>query len=121
MHSAGTVRSLEQAEAEARRIVNGWTAGAAAIGWVPGSMLMLAAADVKLVNDVAKAFGVQTYSIEEVTAAVGATITGKVVAGELLSFLPGLGWAIKSAVASGVTKAMGEAVLQYFKGRSPYR
>jgi uncharacterized protein (DUF697 family) len=84
-------------------------------------MLALAAADVKIVNDVAKAFGVTNFSIEEVTAAIGASVTGKVVAGELLSFFPGLGWIAKSAVAGSVTKAVGEIIVRYFKERSPYR
>jgi uncharacterized protein (DUF697 family) len=114
------MKSLSQAESEARKVLNAWSAGAATVGWVPGSMFALAAADAKIVSDIAKAFGVTQYSIEEITAAVGASVTGKVVAGELLSFFPGWGWAIKSGVAAGVTKGMGEAMIKYFKKRSPY-
>jgi uncharacterized protein (DUF697 family) len=83
-------------------------------------MFALAAADVKIVKDIAKAFGVDAYSIEEIGAAVGATATGKIAAGELLSFIPVFGWAVKSAVAASVTKAMGETMISYFKKKSPY-
>ncbi len=114
-------QTLAEAERQARNIVNGWSVAAVGIGWVPGSMLALAAADAKIVNDVAKAFGVSNFSIEEVTAAIGASVTGKVVAGELLSFFPGLGWIAKSAVAGAVTRGVGEVIIRYFKERSPYR
>ncbi len=113
-------KKLAQAESEARKVLNLWSAGAAAIGWVPGSMLALAAADVKIVKDVAKAFGVEHYSVEEVTAAVGASVAGKIIAGEALSLFPGFGWAVKSGVAAAVTKTMGETMISYFKRRSPY-
>lgn len=114
------MKSLYQAEQEARKALNAWTAGAAAVGWVPGSMFALAAADLKIVKDIAKAFGVESYNIEEISAAVGATITGKIVAAEALSFIPVYGWAIKSGVAAAVTKTMGETMINYFKKRSPY-
>lgn len=113
-------QTLNDAERQARNIVNGWSAAAVGIGWIPGSMFALAAADAKIVNDVAKAFGVINYSIEEITVAIGASVTGKVVAGELLSFLPGLGWIVKSAVAGAVTRGVGEIIIRYFKERSPY-
>lgn len=115
-----SVKSLSAAEAEARSIVNRWSVGAAAVGWVPGSMLALAAADVKIVKDVAAAFGVQAFHIDEVTAALGASVAGKVIAGELLSLIPVAGWAIKSGVAAGITKTMGETLIAYFRDRSPY-
>lgn len=114
-------RSLYEAEREARSIVNAWSVGAAGVGWIPGSMLILAGADMELVKDVAKAFGVQSYSFEEVSAAIGASVTGKIVAGEALSLFPGLGWVAKSAVAGSVTKAVGEVIINYMRSRSPYR
>lgn len=113
-----TEQPLAIAEIEARRIVNGWSVAAAAVGWVPGSMLLLAAADVKLVNDVARAFNVKSYGLEEVASAMGASVTGKIIAGELLTFIPIVGWAIKSSVAASVTKAMGETLIKYFRTRS---
>lgn len=114
-------RTLAQAEGEARSTVNKWVAGAAAISFVPGSSLVLGAADVKMVKDVAKAFEVIHYSVEEVITAIGATIAGRLASDGILSFVPVLGWAIKSVVAAGVTKAAGEIVIEYFRDRSPLR
>jgi uncharacterized protein (DUF697 family) len=113
--------TLAEAERQARQRVNAWTGVATGVGWVPGSMFALAAADVKICHEVAKCFGVEHWSAESVSAAIGASITGKVVAGETLSLIPGFGWAVKSVVAGAVTKAAGEAIIQYFKSRSPYR
>lgn len=112
--------TLAAAEEQARNRVNAWTAGATVVGWVPGSMFLLAAADVRICQEVAECFGVEHWSAESVSAAIGASVTGKIVAGEALSLFPGLGWAIKSFVAGGITKAVGEAIIAYFKSRSPY-
>jgi len=112
--------SLSEAEKKARNRVNAWTAGAVALGWVPGSMFALAAADVEICREVAKCFGVEHWSAESVSAAIGASVTGKIVAGEALSFIPVLGWAIKAGVAGGITKAVGEAIIAYFRSQSPY-
>lgn len=112
--------TLAEAERKARNRVHAWTTGAAMIGWVPGSMFALAGADIELCREVAECFGVKHWSAESVSAAIGASITGKIVAGEALSLIPGFGWAIKSVVAGGITKAVGEAIIAYFKSRSPY-
>ena len=112
--------TLAEAERMARNRVNVWTTGAVAVGWIPGSMFALAAGDVKLCQEVAECFGVKHWSAESVSAAIGASVTGKIVAGEALSFIPVLGWAVKSAVAGGITKAVGEAIIKYFKSQSPY-
>jgi uncharacterized protein (DUF697 family) len=111
-------RSKSDAERDARSVVNAWTAGAAAIGWVPGSMLVLAGMDAKVVHDVARAFEVPSYKVEEVAAAIGASVTGKIVAGELLTLFPGIGWLIKSAVAGAITKGLGESLIASFRDRT---
>jgi uncharacterized protein (DUF697 family) len=112
--------SLEEAEKKARNRVNVWATGATVIGWVPGSMFALAAGDVKLCQEVAECFGVTHWSAESVSAAIGASVTGKIIAGESLSLIPGFGWAVKSVVAGAVTKGVGEAIIKYFKSQSPY-
>jgi uncharacterized protein (DUF697 family) len=112
--------SLAEAELRARRRVHAWTVGAVAVGWIPGSMLALAAGDVELCREVAACFGVEHWSAESVSTAIGASLAGKVVAGEALSLIPVFGWAVKAAVAGGITKAVGEAIIAYFKARSPY-
>jgi uncharacterized protein (DUF697 family) len=110
--------TLAAAEDRAREVVNLWAAGAAAVGWIPGSTLFLAGGDVKLVNDIAAIFEVRGVSAESVIAAVGASVAGRGVS-EFLSLIPIAGWLVKSAVASGVTKALGEGVIRYMKERSP--
>jgi uncharacterized protein (DUF697 family) len=112
--------SLKEAEKKARNRVNAWTTGAVAVGWVPGSMFALAAGDVEICREVADCFEVEHWNAEALTAAIGASVTGKVIAGESLSFFPGVGWAVKSVVAGAVTKAVGEVIIQYFKSQSPY-
>lgn len=112
------IRTKADAIREARNVVNAWTAGAAAVGWVPGSMLVLSAMDAKVVHDVAHAFDVKSYTVEGVAGAVGASVTGKLVAGELLTLFPGFGWALKSVVAGAVTKGLGEALIAYFAERT---
>ena len=77
--------------------------------------------DAKVVHDVAHAFDVKSYTVEGVAAAVSASVTGKIVAGELLSLFPGIGWALKSVVAGAVTKALGEALISYFHDRCQLR
>lgn len=109
---------LNDAEKKARSIVNKWSAGATAVGWVPGSMLALGAADFAMIQQVAETFEVKKYSTEQVVAMVSASFGGKLLV-EGLSFIPGPGWLLKAAVAGGVTKSMGEATIKYFRERSP--
>jgi uncharacterized protein (DUF697 family) len=90
------------------------------VGWIPASTVLLAGADIKLVNDLARIFQVQGVSAESVLAAVGASIVGQ-GASEFLSAIPVAGWIIKGAVATGVTKSLGEAVIIYMRQRTPLR
>ena len=115
---ATSIRTKAEADRDAQKIVNTWTCGAAAVGWIPGSMLVLAGMDAKVVHDVAKAYQVPTYCVEDVAAAVGASVTGKIIAGELLTLFPGLGWALKSVVAASITKALGTTLIAYFRDRT---
>lgn len=109
---------ISDTEKRAREVVNRWTAVAAGVSWIPGSTLLLAGADAKMINDIANIFEVRGVTAEQVLAAVGASVTGKTAA-EALSFIPGPGWIAKGAVATGITKALGEAVIKYMKARSP--
>ncbi len=53
-----------------------------------------------------------------VFATVAAPLIGSKIAHSVLDFVPVLGWAAKSAVAAGVTKTVGEALIHYFNGCS---
>jgi uncharacterized protein (DUF697 family) len=112
--------TFEEATDNARSLVNKWTAGAAAVSWVPGSTLVLGFADYAMIRAVAEAYGVDTYDKEAVVGVITAASSGK-LAVELLSFIPVFGWIAKAGIAAGITKAVGEAVINYFQERSPYR
>jgi uncharacterized protein (DUF697 family) len=112
------MKTLRQAEQEAKDIVNKWAAGATAVSWVPFSSIVLTGADVMMVARVAAAFEVEGYSVEKATATAAASTGGRWLA-EACSFVPGPGWFVKAIIAGGVTKAMGEAVIAYFRKESP--
>lgn len=112
--------NLNDAEVKARKIIHAWAVGSTAVGWVPGSMFTLMDANLQLIDDVAKAFGVESYSIEEIKTAIGTEAISKIVVSETLSLIPGIGWVAKAALAGGIANAMGEAIINYFKARSPY-
>ena len=111
-------RSLAQAEKEARSLVNKWTLTAGLIGTVPLSTFLLAGADVKIVHDIAKAFEVESYTVEEVITVIGASAAGKTAAEAGLVWFPGIGWLIKGGVAAATTKTAGTIMINYFKKRS---
>lgn len=54
-----------------------------------------------------------------VFATIAAPLIGSKIAHTVLDFIPVIGWAAKSAVAAGVTKAVGEALIHYFTDCSP--
>lgn len=102
------------AEKQARDIVNNWAVGAIGIAWIPGSSVALTAGEVAMIAKVAECFAVTEYRTEAVLGAVGGAVAGQ-TASEFLSFIPVVGWAVKSAIASGVVKTIGETVITYFR------
>lgn len=113
-------KSKQEAEVQAREIVDKWAVGATAMSWIPGSSFVLGIADFAMVRSVAHAFEVKDFNEEAVFASVGAGATGRTLA-ELLSFIPGPGWIAKAVIAGGITKGLGEGVIAYMKDRSPLR
>lgn len=115
-------KTLKQADAEAWRVVDGWTAGAALTGWIPGSSFFLTGADIVMINQVAAAYEVETFEMDNVTAtlagAVGSAIAGGAIT-EVVGLIPIIGWAVKSAAMAGKARVIGEAVIHYFRDRSP--
>jgi uncharacterized protein (DUF697 family) len=107
----------KEAEEKARSVVNAWSMGAVAVGWLPGSSFILGANEYVMVGQVADCFQVRNYDAEAVMTVLTATIGGR-MAVELLSFIPILGWAVKAGVAASVTKAVGEAVIAHFRNLS---
>jgi uncharacterized protein (DUF697 family) len=114
------VKTLIQAEEEARKIVNDRVAWAAGTGWIPGSTIVLAGMDVEMAQQISNTFGLPDSFVEPALAAVAASTIGK-GASELLHFIPFIGIVIKAGVAGTVTKATGEGLISYFKNQSPYK
>ena len=114
------MNSLITAEIRARGIINNWSIGAIAAGWMPGSTIILAGMDWKMIASVANVFEVQLDAddTKRIGAITAAAVSGKLLS-EGLSLIPGIGWATKSMAAAAATKAIGEAVLLYCKARSP--
>lgn len=116
-----STKTLQDAEREAKKIIRNWTAGAAFTGWIPGSAVILTAADTAMIAQVASAFDVKEIDTENVTVALGRALTGGATASyvsETLSFIPLAGWAIKSIAMATKTHLVGYSVINYFRVRS---
>lgn len=115
-------KSLAEADAEAKKIVENWTTGAALTGWIPGSSFFLTAADTAMITQVANAYEVSAFDMDHVTStlagAVGSAIAGGVIT-EVVGFIPIVGWAIKSAAMAAKANVIGKEVIKYFRRLSP--
>jgi len=118
------MKTLAEAETQARAIVNRWTATQAVTGWIPGSSLVFTGADLIMINQVADAFEVRSFDPKTVAAniggLVGSSIAGAVIR-EGVGVIPIFGWVVKSAMMGGKAKAIGEAVITYFRDISPLK
>jgi uncharacterized protein (DUF697 family) len=112
------MKSIVDAEKEARKSVNDWATKAATYGWIPGSQFLLADNDLKMINGVAKIFEVENYNIPQLTATIAASFASKTVTQTLLDSVPVAGWIVKSGTAAAITKGIGEVVIKYFKGKT---
>jgi hypothetical protein len=115
-------KTLQQAEQKAREIVDNWAARAALTGWVPGSALFLAGADLVMARQVADAFGIGAFNEEALGGVIGSATIGGIVGGviaEGVGWIPIGGWLVKSAMMAGKAKLIGEAVIEFFRDLSP--
>jgi uncharacterized protein YjbI with pentapeptide repeats len=127
--------TLHDAEKLAREIVNAWVmreivnsrVGIAASA-VPLGKAYFGDINCKLIDDVAKAFGVQHYSYEEVNVALGTGIAGKTTKPNkptilnVRGFIPFLvGLPLFAMMISGTNRELGSALINYMKTRSPYK
>jgi len=118
------MKTLAQAEKDARTLVNRWTATQAATGWIPGSSLIFTGADLVMINQVAEAFEVRSFDPKAMAASIGGVLGSSVAASvirEGVGIIPVFGWAVKSAMMGGKAKAIGEAVIAYFRDLSPLK
>jgi uncharacterized protein (DUF697 family) len=90
--------------------------------FIPGADLpVLTLNQLRLVLRIAAAYGEQidTERLPELLTTLGAGFGFRLVARELLDFVPVAGWAVKGAVAYAGTRALGEAALRWFDVRHP--
>ena len=116
------MRTKAEALSSAEEIVSNWVTGAALTGWIPGSTIFLAGADMIMIRQVADEFGVGFFdesAIKAHLAGVAGAALGGSLAGEALTFIPVFGQIAKSAVMAGKAKVIGEAVVEYFYKKSP--
>jgi uncharacterized protein (DUF697 family) len=90
----------------------------AAAVWVPGADLpVLALNELRLILRLAQAHGADSARdwVPELAATLGAGYGLRALARELLTLAPRAGWAVKSAVAYGGTRALGETARLRFE------
>ena len=96
----------------------------AAAVFVPGVDLpVLTLNQMRLVLRIAAAHGeeVSNDRLPELLAVLGGGLAFRAVARELLDLVPGVGWAVKGAVAYAGTRALGEAAVRLFAARAAAR
>jgi hypothetical protein len=109
------------AERRARMLVDRWAKAALFTGWIPGSTIPLAGADVLMIRQVGEAFGIPAFDEDALKAHLGGVL-GSVAGGavaEAVGFVPLVGWAVKSYTMHIKADALGKAVIDYFRQRSP--
>lgn len=114
-------KTLQDADREARQLVDNWTTGAALTGWIPGSSFFLTAADTAMIHQVASAYGVSAFDMQNVQSVLGGAVASAIAGGvisEVVGLIPVVGWAIKSAAMAAKAKVIGEEVIKYFRERS---
>jgi uncharacterized protein (DUF697 family) len=88
--------------------------------FVPGADLpVLTVNQMRLVLRIAAAHGVEISNerLPELVAVVGGGLGLRALARELVDLVPGVGWAVKGAIAYAGTRALGEAAVRYFASR----
>jgi hypothetical protein len=117
-------KTLSQADAEAKKIIANWVTGAALLGWIPGSSLMLTAADTAMIHQIATIYDVSAFDMEHLMSTLTGTIASAIAGGfitEAIGFVPVVGWAIKSAAMAAKAKLIGDTLQGYFRERSPLK
>ena len=90
----------------------------AAAVWVPGADLpVLALNELRLILRLAQAHGAESVRdwVPELAATLGAGFGLRALARELLTLAPRAGWAVRTAVAYGGTRGLGEAARLRFE------
>jgi uncharacterized protein (DUF697 family) len=88
---------------------------------IPGTSIVVTAAEVKLVIDIARVYGESLGDADamKVIALSGAKNIGVKAVGEIASFIPVVGWLARPALFAASVKAVGDAVIKHFEARRP--
>ncbi|HYM64771.1 MAG TPA: DUF697 domain-containing protein [Gaiellaceae bacterium] len=89
-----------------------------AVIFIPGADLpALTLNQIRMVFRIAGAYGadIDRERAVELLGVLGAGLGFRAVARQLLGVVPGLGWALKGAIAYAGTRALGEAAIRYFE------
>ena len=109
-------RSLAKEAVQATSMQN---AGIGLVPLIPGADLpILTLNQAKMVLQIAAAYGqdMDKGRAKELAAVVGGAYLFRIVARELVEFVPVLGFVIKPGIAYGGTAAVGNAAIEYFEG-----
>jgi uncharacterized protein (DUF697 family) len=86
---------------------------------IPGAdMPIMTANQAKMVLQIAAAYGepLGVERIKELGVVLGGGFALRAIARQLLTFIPGFGWAVKAGIGYSGTLAMGYAALEHFEG-----
>lgn len=114
-------RAVAHEAVKATAFQNGVIGGVAII---PGAdMPIMTANQAKMLLQIAAAYGepLGAERIKELAAVVGGGFALRTVARQLLTVIPGFGWALKAAIGYSGTLAMGYAAVEYFEGGGDVR
>lgn len=115
-HNFEFVRKAVSEEAVKATALQNALIGAVVI--IPGAdMPLMTLNQGKMLLQIAAAYGqpLGAQRVKELAAIVGGGFALRAVARQLLTLIPGFGWAVKGAVGYGGTMAMGKAAVAYFE------
>lgn len=89
----------------------------------PADQPLLTLNQARLVLWLAQAHGIEVSAerLPELLAVLGASLGFRAAARELVGLVPVAGWAVKSVIAWGATRALGEAAIRRFSAQAPVR
>lgn len=126
---AETTRENELCRERARTWVHAYAVGGAAFALVPipvpGSTTAgLVALETTMVHAIGRIYGTSIDVKDAAAIVTGLEVGGsalKTVTRELVRFVPGVGWVIRSAIAASTIEAIGNAVIAMYERRFPNR
>ena len=112
-------RTLERAEADARKVANGTTIVNASIAWVPFSTVVLTLSEGWMVREIGRAFEIDASDgdITSILSMASASVVGHSL-GEWTKAI-GIGFVAHPVIAGCFAKGIAEIAIAYFKSRTP--